>query len=212
MPPSNGDLMPPKFLYFDLGKVLLDFDHNHMFQQMGDVAGIEASRVEEVLFAGGLQAEYESGRISPESMYEAFCRTTGTQPDREALAHAANDIFELNVSIVPLVAQLQAARYRMGILSNTCVSHWEHCRRRFRIVGSFSISALSYEIHVAKPDGAVFEAAARLAGVCPEEIFFADDNADNVAGAVAAGFDAVQYTTTPRLAADLRSRGVGFNY
>jgi hypothetical protein len=36
--------------------------------------------------------------------------------------------------------------------------------------------------------------------------------ADNVAGARQAGFDAVQYTSTLRLVADLRERGLHFNY
>ena len=69
------------------------------------------------------------------------------------LERAASDIFEMNVSILPLVACLERAGYRLGILSNTCRSHWEHCRRRFRIVAeSFSVYALSYEIHAMKPD------------------------------------------------------------
>ena len=203
----------PKFLYFDLGKVLLHFDHYQMFRQMGEVAGVDAERVREVLLDGGLQEQCELGQISGEAFYEAFCETTGTRPDPHALARAANDIFELNVSILPLVAQLQYARCRLGILSNTCWSHWEHCRRRFRIVADgFEIHALSCEIHAAKPNAAMYQAAAELAGAAPGEIFFTDDNPDNVAGARDAGFDAVQYTSTPELAADLRARRVEFNY
>lgn len=205
--------MPPEFLYFDLGKVLLDFDHRDMFRQMGEVAGIDADRVREVLFEGELQVEYELGRLSTEEFYEAFCEKTGTRPDRDALALAANDIFELNLSMLPVVAQLQHAGYRLGILSNTCWSHWEHCKRRFRIVADgFEVHALSCEIHAAKPDAAMYRAAAELAGVACEEMFFTDDNPDNVAGACAAGVDALQYTSTPELAAELRKRGIRFNY
>ena len=39
-----------------------------------------------------------------------------------------------------------------------------------------------------------------------------EEVADNVAGAQAAGLDAVQYTSTPQLVADLRARGIRFNY
>jgi HAD superfamily hydrolase (TIGR01549 family) len=101
----------------------------------------------------------------------------------------------------------------LGVLSNTCQSHWEHCRRKFCILReSFSVYALSYEIHEMKPDAAIFQAAAELAGVAPEQIFFTDDMAGHVAGARAAGVDAVQYVSTPQLAAELRSRGVRVNY
>jgi 2-haloacid dehalogenase len=48
--------------------------------------------------------------------------------------------------------------------------------------------------------------------VAPHEVFFMDDIAANVAGAQAAGFDAVQFTTPQALASELRQRGLRFNY
>ncbi|MFH1923105.1 MAG: HAD family phosphatase [Planctomycetota bacterium] len=199
----------PSFLYFDLGKVLANFDVGRMYRQVGDVAGIEPERVREVLFRGGLQKESELGRISEQDFYEAFCERTGTRADRQSLELAGSDIFALNEDILPVVAGLDRAGYRLGILSNTCRSHWKHCARRFPVLTeSFRVYALSYEIRAAKPDAAIFRAAAELAGVPPEEIFFTDDIAENVDGARAAGFDAVEYTSASELAAELRRRGL----
>ncbi|HUT14479.1 MAG TPA: HAD family phosphatase [Thermoguttaceae bacterium] len=206
-------MTPPKFLYFDLGIVLVDFSVDQMFRQMADVSGVEPDRVEEILFDGGLQSQYELGRITGREFYEAFCRQTDTRPDYDALQRAGCDIFELNVSMLPVVAQLRQAGYRMGVLSNTCDSHWEHCLGRYWIIAeSFSVFALSCRIGAAKPDAAIFHAAAELAGVEPEGIFFVDDLPGHVAGAKAVGFDAVQYTTTPKFVTDLRKRGIRFNY
>ncbi|MBN2476653.1 MAG: HAD family phosphatase [Pirellulales bacterium] len=204
---------PPSFFYFDLGIVLVDFTIERMLRQIGEVSGVDPARVEEVLFGGGLQQQCELGRISDRRLYDAFCRQTGTRPDFDALKQAGSDIFELNLSMLPVVTQLGEAGCRMGILSNTCESHWLHCRRRFRMIDEgFELYALSYQIGVAKPDAAIFRAAARLAGVEPHEVFFVDDIAGHVAGAKAVGFDAVQYTSTPELVAELRRRGVRFNY
>jgi putative hydrolase of the HAD superfamily len=206
-------MAPPRFLFFDLGKVLLRFDVDVMCRQIGDVSGIAAATVYDVLMKHPLQKDYECGRTTTRQFYEGFCRATGTRPDFEALLHAASDIFEFNASMIPVVAHLYRAGFRMGILSNTCESHWEHCLRRFSILGElFEAHALSYKIHAAKPQPAIFEAAARLAGVAPQEIFFTDDLPGHVAGARAVGFDAVQYISTPQLVADLRARGVRFNY
>jgi putative hydrolase of the HAD superfamily len=205
--------MPPKFLYFDLGKVLVDFDVGQMFRQMAEVAGVDPARVKEVVINSGLQQQYETGQVSAREFYEAFCGQTGTRPDCDALRRAGAEIFALNLSIFPVVTQLYHARHRLGILSNTCESHWEYCTRRYRILnGLFSVQALSYRIGATKPDAAIFRKAAELAGVEPQEIFYLDDYADHIAGAEAVGFDAVQYTSTPQLVADLRSRGVRFNY
>jgi len=210
---DSADVMAPKFIYFDLGKVLVDFDVERMYRQVGEVAGIGPARVREVLLDEGLQVDYELGRISGEEFHATFCERTGTRPDYHALERAASDIFELNVGILPVVAHLAEAGYRLGLLSNTCRSHWEHCRRRFCILAEcFAVCALSYEVRAAKPSAAIFRAAAELAGAPPEEIFFTDDTAGHVAGARAVGFDAVQYTSPRQLAAGLRSRGLRFNY
>jgi HAD superfamily hydrolase (TIGR01509 family) len=205
--------MPPEFLYFDLGKVLVTFDVAQMYRQIGEVAGMDPARVREVLLDGELQKEHELGRISTPEFYDAFCQRTGTRPDYDALVRAASDIFGINAGILPLVSQLQQAGHRLGVLSNTSQAHWEHCRRRFYIIAdAFPIHTLSYEVHAAKPDPVIFRAAAERAGVDPGEIFFVDDIAENVAGALAAGFDAVHYTSAPALATELRQRGLRFNY
>ena len=203
----------PKFLYFDLGKVIVDFDVDQMYRQMGQVAGVDPARVREVVFGNGLQKRYELGQISGRQFHESFCRSTGTQPDYHALELASSDIFQINVGTLPIVAQLRQAGYRMGVLSNTCQSHWDHCFSRYRIVAeAFEIHTLSCRVGACKPDVRIFEAAAESAGLAPEQIFFVDDLPDNVAGARAAGFDAVLYTSASGLAADLRQRSVRFNY
>ena len=205
--------MPPAFLYFDLGKVLLDFDLEVMCRQMGEVACLEPAKVREALFAGHLQRQYELGEITSREFYEAFCRATGASADCDALVHAGSDIFTVNATMLPVVSHLRRAGYRLGILSNTCEGHWEHCRRRFRILqDTFEQYALSYRLRAAKPDPAIYLAAAKLAGVEPREIFFTDDIAGHVEGAKAVGFDAVQYLATPQLVDELRKRGLDFGY
>ena len=204
--------MPIQFLYFDLGKVLVNFDVKQMCRQVADTAGTTTERVAQVLFEEHLQREFELGHLDERGFYEAFSKKTNTRADYDRLAVAASDFFELNVPIVPLVASLQLSGRRLGILSNTCSFHWEHCRSRFRIVAdAFGVHTLSYEVGVAKPDPKIYELAARRAGFGPPEIFFVDDIQENVTGARAAGFDAVLYTSTGQLAADLRARGISLH-
>jgi glucose-1-phosphatase len=206
--------MAPKFIYFDLGNVLVYFDHWIACRQMAEVAGLAAQQVWEVAIASDLQHRYESGQVDDRGFYEAFCQATGTRPDYERLLIAGSDIFRLNQSLIPVVAQIDGAGHRLGILSNTSPAHWAWVTAgRFGIVNlAFDLAVLSYEIGACKPEPKIFAAAAELAGVRPEEIFFVDDMPENVAGARQAGFDAVLYTTTPLLVAALRERGVEFNY
>jgi HAD superfamily hydrolase (TIGR01509 family) len=76
----------------------------------------------------------------------------------------------------------------------------------------FEVCALSFRIGAMKPSRDIYEAAAELAGVRPEEVFFIDDRQENVVAAKASGFDAVLYSTPQDLALELASRGVELNY
>jgi glucose-1-phosphatase len=205
--------MPPRFFYFDLGKVLVQFDIDQMLRQIAAVSGVPPDRLRAVFFNDGLMRQYETGRQTSREFYEAFCKAIGARPDFDALAWAASDIFTVNSPVLPLAAHLREAGYPMGVLSNTCELHWKYCVDHFRIVAEdFHPHVLSCRVHAMKPDAAIFQTAADLAGFRPEEIFFVDDLAENVAGARAAGFDAVQFTSAAQLANDLRQRGVRFNY
>jgi putative hydrolase of the HAD superfamily len=197
-----------------MGNVLLHFDHRRAARQMADVAGVSEETAWRVVFETDLECRYEAGRITSDEFYDEFCRETQSRPDRAKLAHAAGAIFELNVPIVPLVAQLQSAGHRTGVLSNTCEWHWRYCidGRYALLPGAFEQLVLSYEVRTMKPEAEIYKRAIAAAGVAAAEIFFVDDRQENVAGAVAAGIDAVLYESPAQCAAELRRRGLAFNY
>ncbi len=181
---------------------------------MAAVAGVGEEKVREIVFDRGLQWQYETGELTTRQFYDVFCNQTDSRPNYDALVYAAGAIFTANTSIFPVVAQLRAAGYRLGLLSNTCECHWDYVSQgRYGILPAmFDTIVLSCRVGAMKPDAKIFRAAAEQAGVPPTEIFFVDDIAGHVAGAKATGIDAVQYTTTARLVHDLRQRGIEFNY
>ncbi len=202
------------FLYFDLGNVVARFDHLRGCRQMADVAGLTTEQVFAAVFDSELNRRYEMGEITSREFYDEFCRATGSHPDFDALYLAGGDIFELNYSLVPVLAALEDAGYRLGLLSNICECHWDRLlKSEYGLLPAvFQVLALSFQLKAMKPAAKIYRAAADLAGVAPQDIFFCDDVMGHVTGAREAGFDAVQYTTTPALVADLRRRGVRFNY
>ncbi|HEY4311199.1 MAG TPA: HAD family phosphatase [Pirellulales bacterium] len=206
--------MVPKFIYFDLGNVLLYFDHALSCRQMAAAAGLSEQQVREAVFDSGLQWQYEAGQVTSEQFYEEFCRRTDKRPAYDKLAYAAGAIFRMNASMKPVLAHLKASGFRLGLLSNTCEMHWDYFAsgRYAMIPDIFDVVTLSFRVGTMKPDPKIYTAAAEAAQVRPEEIFFMDDTAGHVAAARACGYDAVQYTDTPTLVADLRKRGVQFNY
>lgn len=204
--------MAIRFIYFDLGRVLLDFTHERGFAQIARLVGMEPEQVRRALVDTGLSDRYESGEVSTAEFHQAFCDLTDTSATLEALAMAWGDIFEIKPETVALAGNLKAAGHSLGILSNTCEAHWEHARKKFRTLSLlFDHTITSYEVKSMKPESAIYDRAARQAGRAPDELFFVDDREENVAAARRLGWHARRFTSALQLAADLESLGIAFN-
>ena len=204
----------PEFIYFDLGKVLLDFSHEVMCRQMGAAVGIDEAAVQEIMFGGGLSQQYESGLIDSDQFCELFFDQANARCSNKELLVAGSDIFMPIREMVPLVATLATSGMPLGILSNTCAAHWELVTdgRYSMLPNMFSQTALSFELGAMKPLPKIYEAAIGLAGVTPSKIFFVDDRQENVDSAVAAGLDAHLFTSPWQVQELLIKRRVRFNY
>lgn len=203
-------LAKPQFLYFDLGNVLLFFDHLKAARQMAELAGRTQQEIWEIVFDSDLEVRYESGAIDCQEFYAEFCRRTSSSPEFAALKRAAAEIFEPNLAMIDIVERLQAAGHRLGVLSNTCAAHWEYCiDGRYPFLNRcFETYALSYELKSMKPEPLIYARAAAQANIDPQHIFFVDDRPENVAAARAAGFDAVEYNGVEAFKQELASRGL----
>jgi glucose-1-phosphatase len=206
--------MKPSILYFDLGNVLLSFDHERMCRQMAEVAGVEAAAVRRALFEPGapssVQWQFERGDLNALAVYEHFCEQCGVRPEQATLHAAGCDMFGELTETVAIVEELAAAGCRLGVLSNTNPIDWEFVSTgRFPFLNRlFEHAVLSFEARAMKPERAIYDLAVRRAGVPAGEVFFTDDRKENVAGALAAGLDAVLFTTAEQLRAELASRGL----
>lgn len=182
---------------------------------MAEVAGCSPEAVWNLVFAGDdLEDRCERGELDARGLYDLFCYQTRTQPDFDQLERAGCDIFTLNHALTPLVAHLAAAGHRLGVLSNTSESHWKFVTdgHYWLLPGPFEQFVLSFEQRAMKPERSIYEAAIERAGVPAREIFFCDDRSENVAGALAAGMDAVPFFSVQQLAKELYVRGVRLNY
>lgn len=196
------------FIYFDLGNVLLFFDHQLACQNLAILCDRPAEQIWNIIFDSELQAAYEDGQISTKEFHRRFCDQLDVDIEVEKVCFAASAIFTLNEEIIPVVHNLKSAGHRLGILSNTCDAHWQYAMEgRYPILNeAFGLYALSFELKCSKPQTVIYEKAAELAGRPPQEIFFVDDRADNVRGALDSGFDAVQFTSVSQFKSELESR------
>ncbi|MEM6330101.1 MAG: HAD family phosphatase [Planctomycetota bacterium] len=206
--------MPPEFLYFDLGNVLLTFSNEQMCQQMAAVSGVSAERVREAIYPYGdtrdPQWRFEAGGYTEDAYYAFFCQAVEATPPRAELEVACADMFAPIEATHRLAEGLAAAGCRLGLLSNTNAWHWRFVLDgRFAALNrAFGVQVTSFAVGAMKPDRKIYDAAIAAAGCETGRIFFTDDRPENVQGALDAGMDAVLFTGAEQLAADLAERGV----
>lgn len=198
--------MPIRFVYFDLGNVLLEFSHPRMISQMAAAAGAPVELVREVVF-GGLADRYERGELTTGEFYAEFCEQTQRQPTLAELEHACSDIFWPREDSIALANELRP-QVALGILSNTNAAHWTFVQQHFpQALTPFTTRALSYELGSMKPAAAIYRAAAELANVSADEIFFLDDRHENIDAAHEAGWHGEVFTTAAEARKTLQKLG-----
>lgn len=202
---SLTNLMQGKFVYFDLGNVLVHFDHNIAVQSVAQLVGREASVVKQALFTSGLQDQLETGLIDSGEFIESVVHELECQLDREQLLEAISAIFHPNDSIIVLLDQLKRAGVPMAVLSNTCEPHWQWLlRQNWPVVhGWFDFYVLSFEARSMKPDEGIYKVSEQRSGRRPDQLFFTDDRADNIAAAQARGWKTHHFQSVPALTAEL---------
>ena len=106
--------MPPKFIYFDLGKVLLRFDRQRQYRQMADVLAASPEQIRQIVEQHDLINRYETSGVSAQGVFDTMCEALGRSCDFDELERAGSDIFWLNTALLPLIVDLVRCRHRLG--------------------------------------------------------------------------------------------------
>jgi HAD superfamily hydrolase (TIGR01509 family) len=83
----------------------------------------------------------------------------------------------------------------------------DNMKREFDWLPRFDVLVWSYQLHMAKPDPAIYRYTLNELGAQPEETLFLDDRLVNVEAARALGMKALAFSTVERLRADLIAHG-----
>jgi FMN phosphatase YigB (HAD superfamily) len=108
-----------------------------------------------------------------------------------------------------ILYRLQARGIATHAITNWSAETWpEGLRMHPELAQVMGVIVVSGHEQVLKPDAAIFATLCARAGVAPADCVFIDDSARNVAGAQAAGMDAIHFTTLAALDAALTGRGL----
>lgn len=195
-----------RFFYFDLGNVLVTFDHEIAVAQLAALAKCDAAKVRSTVLQSDLQMRFETGLVTGDEYTAEINRHLGTQLAKGDVMEAISAIFEPNTAILAILEQLRDVKIPIGVLSNTCDAHWHWLSAKGWPMLSqdwFQSTILSYEVKSMKPDAGIYEASEQRARCAGSQIFFTDDRADNIAAAAQRGWETYQFGTVDGLRAKI---------
>lgn len=195
---------------FDLGGVVLIWD-----PVPAVAAAVGRERAEEFVHGDAFDFwAWNQAQDAGRSWAEAEATATAAHPDLadEIAAYRPNFALSLAGEVpgtVGILRDLRERGVRLVALTNWSAETFHHARALFpEVLSLFDDIVVSGAEGVAKPDPRIFGILHRRLGHALEGVFFVDDSAGNVAAARAAGMDAVRFTDSASLRAELQGRGL----
>lgn len=173
---------------FDFGGVLVDLDKGAAVRAFRRL-GIDVSAYIGQSGQSGVFGALERGEMSEDEFCASVSRMAGRVLTRGEVCAAWNSMLTGIPSERLDVVRSLRGRYGVYLLSNTNAIHWEYsvsvlCRD---LPSCFDGVFLSYEMHMVKPDEAVFCAVLREAGLRAGDTLLIDDSLENCSAAEECG-------------------------
>ena len=188
-----------KNIVFDLGGVLINLDFERAFKAFKKAGFVDIESQLQSFSREGIFDQFELGEISEDEFRSAIKERANVMLTDQEI----DDMWNLILMDIPrekleLILNLRG-KYMVYLLSNTNKTHWDYiCQNAFnyhgfRVEDYFEETFLSFEMHLAKPDKAIFEKMLNDANLIAEETLFIDDSEANCRAAEEVGIHAHHY-------------------
>lgn len=197
-----------KTIFFDLGNVLIDFDHTLMWNQLSKACETQDTNLQNIIYKNHLWDQYEKGLINTKAFIDEIENFLKNPICHDKFISAASEIFSPNLEMKKILEKLHKNGYELFLISNTCDIHFNYIKRRFPIMHFFKEILLSYELHLIKPELDIFKHALSLTHSKPSECMFIDDLAVHVEAAKSLGIVSHIFKNAKKLKKTLHENGI----
>lgn len=188
-----------KTIIFDIGNVVLFFDHEKMVNQVAKILNLPFADVKRKFFEEEMLTNMELGIFNTEELLQL-------SSSRNELLNAFNEIFQENLTLTPVLHALKKQGKQLILLSNISEPHFNFAFQKYPTLHLFDTAILSYKIGHAKPSEEIFQAVLDAAGCAPYECFYTDDISLHIEAARRLAIDAEQFLSTEQLIKHLATR------
>lgn len=181
-----------KAVIFDLGNVLVAYDHRRTLEALAEVS---AATVDELwAIAHEIGHTLEVGDMSGAELHELLVQRAGTTRDFERFFTAFCAGMTPDPAALDYALSIQDwPDATAAVISNTNELHVRWLDEHVAALKQFDLVMMSNEVHLVKPDPAIFLLALELLDLPPAQTLFIDDMAENVDAAKELGMAGLVY-------------------
>ena len=191
-----------KTIIFDLGNVIVNVDKAEQYRKLAGKSNKNVFYVRDYIEKCKARKYFEEGKLTPQQFYFELKNDLNLSMKFKEFKNVWCNIFTLNKGVEKLVRKLEK-NYKLILLSNTDILHFEYMKNKYKIIKKFDDYVLSYKVGFRKPSPLIFLAALKKAKSLPFDCIYIDDIPDFVRIASFMGIRAFQYSSYEKLVGDL---------
>ena len=196
-----------KAIIFDLGNVIVNVDETNLYHKWAEGSGKNFGYVTDYYENSATRKDFEKGKFTPGEFYNKVVEEINLKMNFSEFKKAYCDIFTLNNDVANLIRKLKK-NFRLILLSNTDILHFECIKKKYKIINEFDDYVLSYKVHCRKPNPLIFMYAIKKSKALPFNCAYIDDIGEFIYVAKLMGIKAFQYMNFRKLKQDLSNAKV----
>ncbi|MGM0368053.1 MAG: HAD family hydrolase [Actinomycetota bacterium] len=168
-----------KAAIFDIGNVIISFDHMISCKKLARISGLSPAQVYDLIFGNSLVDEFERGKIRPEDFYKKICERLNINISFGEFYNMWGDIFYLNKGMDSIISGLKK-QVKIFAMSNTDPLHIKFFKNKFDVFKNIEKFFLSFEIGSKKPEKKIYQEALSYVKFPAKKVLLVDDLKKNV--------------------------------
>ena len=197
-------------IIFDLGNVLIGFDHHIAVKRILKYTDKSARDIYDFFFDSELTRTFEKGLIGPQEFFREVKKRLNLKISYDEFLPIWNEIFFPKPETEEFIRRLDGS-LRLVLLSNINKIHFEYLRKNFSCALSlFDKMILSCMVGFIKPQRQIYELAISQTQADRKNIIYVDDRKDLIEAATGYGINSIRFEGIEQLRSQFERLGILF--
>ena len=188
-------------LVFDIGGVLLRFEHRRFFDTLRNACGVQSHKIQEAHEQA--MADYYRGLINSEDFVRQFNANAASALGADDYSKLLFSHFTLNKPLIKMITDRLSGRFAVYFLSNLSEQGVEFLENA-RVDSIAEQAFFSCNFRTLKPEEQLYRIMLEQTAAAPEETVFIDNNQANLEPAIRLGMQTILFKDNNQLESDLR--------